>query len=540
MTILAHTALIAWLVLGVVLFRRYPGPRVVAALYVFGVLFLPELRTAAFVPGVPEPLALPGFKLTKVNAIACGLLVGSLLFDRGRWLTVRPRWFDLPIVVWCLSPLVTSLSNALLFHDPVSRYDPDFLPADAGPVGRLVWGLESAGLYDGLAQVLDTALTWAVPYWLGRLYLADRAGMREAIVWVVLGGLVYVPLCLFETRFSPQLHRWVYGFHQHEFGQSLRLGGYRPMVFMEHGLALGFWMVAAALAGLWLWWTGPLRTVPAFGTRLTGLVVAAPVAATAVLCKSTGALVLGALGLTVLVLCRLTRWPVVVAVLVCAAPLYVVARTGGQWDGRDLVAATEQYLDEDRAASLEYRLRNEEVLVEKAMRRPVVGWGGWGRARVYDADGRDISVTDGLWVITFGERGFLGLTALGLVVLLPVARAVTRLGARPWTEAAASPAAAAALVLVLYSIDSLMNAMVNPVFLLLAGGLTALSLDDPDTPVAPPPPLRPWRVRKPATPKRVQRGARFQLASEPGQPDGKLETRPTGTPEPVGQPASCL
>ena len=66
---LAHAALLAWVVLGVVLFRRYPGPRVVAALYVFGILFLPELRTAAFVPGVPEPLALPGFKLTKVNAI---------------------------------------------------------------------------------------------------------------------------------------------------------------------------------------------------------------------------------------------------------------------------------------------------------------------------------------------------------------------------------------------------------------------------------------------------------------------------------------
>lgn len=502
MTILAHAALILWLVLGVVLFRKYPGARVVAALYVFGILFLPELRTAAFVPGVPEPLALPGFKLTKVNAIALGLLAGSLLFDRGRWLTVRPRWFDLPVLVWCLSPLVTSLANALLFHDPVSRYDPDFLPRDAGAVGRLVWGLESAGLYDGLAQVLDTALTWAAPYWLGRLYLADRDGMREAVVGIVLGGFVYVPLCLLEMQVSPQLHRWVYGFHQHEFLQSLRLGGYRPMVFMEHGLALGFWMVAAALAACWLWAMGPLRTVPALGTRVTGLLIAVPLTATAVLCKSTGALVLGVLGAAVLVLCRITRWPVAVAVLTCAAPLYVAARTDWGWDGQDLIAFVERNIDEDRAASLAYRLKNEDVLVEKALRRPLVGWGGWGRARVYDADGRDVSVTDGLWVITFGERGFLGLTALGLVILLPVARMIARHGPRPWTEAEASPAAVAALVLVLYSIDSLMNAMVNPVFLLLAGGLTALSLDDPDAPVSQP--LLPrWRVRKQATPKRV-------------------------------------
>ena len=74
-----------------------------------------------------------------MNAIALGLLAGSLLYDRGRWLSVRPRWFDLPILVWCFSPLVTAVSNALLFHDPVSRYDPDFLPRDAGLVGRLVF-----------------------------------------------------------------------------------------------------------------------------------------------------------------------------------------------------------------------------------------------------------------------------------------------------------------------------------------------------------------------------------------------------------------
>lgn len=529
MTILAHAALILWLVLGVVLFRKYPGPRVVALLYVFGVLFLPELRTAAFVPGVPEPLALPGFKLTKVNAIALGLLAGSLLFDRPRWLTVRPRWFDLPMLVWCLSPLVTSLSNALLFHDPVSRYDLGFLPHDAGFVGRFVWGLESAGLYDGLAQVLDTALTWAAPYWLGRLYLADRDGMREAVLGVVLGGFVYLPLCLLETQISPQLHRWVYGFHQHEFFQTLRLGGYRPMVFMEHGLALGFWMVAASLAAGWLWGMGPLRSVPALGTRVTGLLIAAPLTATAVLCKSTGALVLGALGAVVLVSCRITRWPVAVAVLMFAAPLYVAARTDWGWDGQNLVSFVERHLDEERAASLAYRLKNEDVLVEKALRRPGVGWGGWGRARVYDADGRDVSVTDGLWVITFGERGFLGLTALGLVVLLPVARAVVRLGPRPWTEAAASPAAFAALVLVLYSIDSLMNAMVNPVFLLLAGGLTALSVDDPGAPAPAHPPPRTWRVRKPATPKRV--------SGLPGPTERGPEDTPAVATVPAGVPA---
>ena len=58
----------------------------------------------------------------------------------------------------------------------------------------------------------------------------------------VLGGLIYVPLCLFEVRMSPQLHNMVYGFAQHSFGQTVRGGGWRPMVFMQHGLAVGLFM----------------------------------------------------------------------------------------------------------------------------------------------------------------------------------------------------------------------------------------------------------------------------------------------------------
>ena len=34
------------------------------------------------------------------------------------------------------------------------------------------------------------------------------------------------PLCVIELRFSPQLHNWVYGYHQHDFVQTIRDGGY--------------------------------------------------------------------------------------------------------------------------------------------------------------------------------------------------------------------------------------------------------------------------------------------------------------------------
>ncbi len=88
------------------------------------------------------------------------------------------------------------------------------------------------------------------------MFLSDLTGLRTIALGVFLGGLSYVPLCLYEIRMSPQLHRILYGFHQHEFVQTLRWGGFRPMVFMNHGLALGLWMTLACLSGYWLWRTG--------------------------------------------------------------------------------------------------------------------------------------------------------------------------------------------------------------------------------------------------------------------------------------------
>lgn len=500
MTPLAHAALVLAVVLGVVLFRLFPGRRVVFGVYVFGVLFLPEIQGVAAVEGMPRPLDLPGFKLTKLNAIAVGLLAGSLLYDRRRWAAVRPRWFDLPALLWCVGPVVTSVANSLLYGDPVSRFGPDYLPPSAGPVGRLAVWLEHTDLYDGLVRAIEGTLAWGVSYWLGRVYVTDGEALRELLLWAVAGAAAYVPLCLAEAALSPQLHRWLYGFHQHEFQQTVRASGYRPMVFMQHGLAVGMWMVVGALVAGWLWWAGPLREVrvPRFGLRVGGLAVVLPLAATAAACRSAGALTLGCVGLVVLALARRLGLSLPVLALLCAAPVYVALRTEGSWDARATVAAAVGDLSPDRAASLDFRLRNEDALVAKALERPVVGWGGWGRAGVYDEDGKRATVSDGLWVITLGERGALGLVSLGLLLLLPVARLLAGRGSRPWTDPAWAPAGVAAVVLGLYAVDCLMNGMVNPVFVLLAAGLTAVAAPaaaGPPPAARPTPPPGGWRVK---------------------------------------------
>ena len=448
MAALVPVALLGFFPLAFWLFARLPGHRAVVVALVLGVLFLPEVHGY---DALSQPLNLGVMKLTKLNAVACAILLASLWRDRARWRSFRPAWFDVPILCWSAAPLLASLANGLGWHD-------------------------------GLSASRDQCLTWSVPYFLGRLYLADLACFRDFAAGFVLGGLAYVPLCLFESRMSPQLHALVYGFAPQDLQQAIRFGGYRPVVFMQHGLAVSLWMTLATLVAAWLWWMGgspqlrlgDLPAVPlgwGFGALL----------ATAVLCRSTGAMTLGAAGLVALAAVRWFRSPAVLAGLLVLAPAYAALRVTGAWDGRELVEWLGTHFDEERARSLEFRLANEDSLIQKAWERPVFGWGGWGRARVINEEtGQDESVIDGLWILALGETGFVGLIGLFGTVLVPAARALRRVPGPLWAHPAFSAAGAAALVLILYMIDCLANAMINPVYVAAAGGLATLTgLPDP-------------------------------------------------------------
>ncbi len=135
---------------------------------------------------------------------------------------------------------------------------------------------------------------------------------------------------------SPQLHYMVYGFYQHDFAQTIRMGGWRPTVFMEHGLMVGMWMSMAALIGVWLWWTGAVKEIgPVPMWVLTPILVV-----TAVLCKSTGALVLLSAGLVALACIKWFGFRGLLYVLIAVTPLYCVVRATKIWDGSQLRCVT--------------------------------------------------------------------------------------------------------------------------------------------------------------------------------------------------------
>lgn len=423
----ATLALIAWPFCVLVLFMSTTPRRAALYGYMLGWLFLP--MAALPIPGLPE--------YSKSSAIAYGVLAGVLLFDSRCLSRIRFSWLDIPALVWCCVPMASSLSNGL-------------------------------GAYDGASAVVGQTVSWGSAYLVGRLYFGDRDGLRELALGVLFGGLIYVPLCLFEIRMSPQLHKLVYGFHQHDFGQTKRFGGFRPMVFMQHGLAVGLWMTCASLVAVWMWRTGALRQVKGWSISI----VASGLLVTTVLCKSAGSLALLAVGAAALFATQWINSKVFLACLIAAPLVYMGFRASGDWSGESLVAAS-RFMGDERAESLRFRMKNEDLLAEKAWQRPVFGWGGWSRNRVYDDRGRDVSVTDGLWIIAFGQKGLVGLGALYAMLLLPVAVLVSKLPTDRIAGVENAAVVVTGVLIVLFATDCIFNAMPNPLFVAAAGGLTS-------------------------------------------------------------------
>ena len=423
-------ALGAFPLLVVLAFVKLTPRRAALASYVLGWLFLPVASVELF-----------GFlDYDKSTAVPLVVTAAIALFDGRRLARFRLQRVDLPMLVFCAVPLASSLGNDL-------------------------------GWYDGLSGILYQSIGWGLPYLAGRLYCSTDEGLRELAGAVVGGGLLYVPLCLWEVRMSPQLHRLVYGYHQHDWGQVLRGGGFRPTVFMDHGLMVGLWMAAAALLAVTLWTSGARRLwgLPAVATVLV-------LVGTTLACKSFGSIVLLALGAAVLLGSRAFRTSIPVALLVALPALYVTARVSGDWSGTELTELVRQF-STDRADSLAFRLNAEERLRLKALEHPLVGWGGWGRSLVLASDepGREaLATTDSLWIIEIGKHGLLGLASLLLVFAVPVLALWRR--CPPWRlrEPVAVCAWGLALVLTLYAIDNLVNAMHNPVFIVAAGALCGL------------------------------------------------------------------
>lgn len=430
--------MLAWVPLSLVLFMVLRPRHAVLTSYIGAWLFLSP-KAGIVINILPD--------LSKITVSSFAVVLGVMLFDAPRLFTFKPRWFDLPMLAWCLAPFMSSIINGL-------------------------------GYWDGLSAVLENLALFGVPYFVGRVYFNDWEGFRELAIAIFLGGVVYVPLCLFEIKMSPQLHAMVYGSHQHSFDQTFRFGGYRPMVFMQHGLAVGFWMTAASLVGVWLLVSGAMRTV--LGVPM--LLIVPVLLVTTVLCKSAAGIGFLFMGLAALFAIKWTKTAIPLYCLIAVAPTYMVLRTTGQVTGESAVALATSIFGAERAKSIEYRLHAENVYSQHALKRPLFGYGRWDPNNLRRAPwmvfneetGRKEAVVDGMWLLTFAVNGLAGLVTFTASVLLPPLLLRGRVPPGWWAHPTAAPAAACAVLLTLHMADNLLNAMVNPIFIVAIGGLSVV------------------------------------------------------------------
>lgn len=453
----AYIALFSWPLVVVVLFLTLPLPRALTWAIVGGYLFLPE-KTGISIPAGPtlNKVFLPSMAATIMCLFALWRMRASRP-KRTRRTDPAPSPGDRRtrkspprrgrVLVWGLI-LVTLFS-------PFAIVMANGAPVIAGP--RYIPGLR---LYDAFSMGLGATIM-LMPFVLARHFLTTREAHRMVLEVLVAAGLIYSLLALVEVRLSPQLHYWIYGFFQHSFIQHLRDGGFRPIVFLQHGLEVGMFLGMTCLAALALLRDDQSRRPVLWGVAALWLL------AVLVLCKTLGPLAITLVMIPAMLLPGQKLRLLIAAALAGIVLLYPMLRGGGLVPV-NTIHALASTVDPSRAASLQYRFNSEDLLLEKASQKPFLGWGGWGRSRVFDPEtGEDMVATDGAWVISIGSFGWVGYLARFGLLTVPI----LILALRQRQYGTGPPTVGLALVLAANLVDLLPNSSLTPLTWFIAGAL---------------------------------------------------------------------
>lgn len=435
--ITAWIALFGWPLVAVALYKKFSLPVATAATLIGGYLLLPHGVEVDF------PL-LPPLNKNTIPATSALWLTWLACRDPRRTVGTLPGWLPrdklalILMAMLVLGGLATALTNL-----ETARSGGAHLP-----------GLRP---YDGFSLALSAAVM-LVPFILARKVMATLEGQRVLAVVLIICAVCYAALALWEVRMSPELNRKIYGFFPHSWLQHWRNGGFRPIIFLSHGLVLGIFFASA--------------TVVAFGlakteTKHRGRYYAAGVwlLITIVFSKVLGSLLLVLATLPVIMFTP-RRIQVMVAVGLGMVVMTYPTLRNADVIPTDWAVELANRVSAERAQSLEFRFKNEDLLLDRADDKPMFGWGGFARNRVFNENGNDIGVTDGYWVILFGTGGWTRYIGEFGLLLLGVFRLFFQRRDRidPITVALA-------LALVVNMIDLLPNAGISPLTWMITGAL---------------------------------------------------------------------
>jgi len=384
--VIANAVLLAAIPAMFALVNSQPRARAVAVGVVFAALFFPE-GVVFSLPVKPD--------LDKHKLVPLLLLIGLLVSRQPK--DVAPKTNHLALCAGIL--FVGSIGSVLNNMYPI--------PIGAG------MALPALNLTNVLTKFLEVTFYYIVPFQLGRIAFATPENIATLLRWIAIFGVLYTPFMITEMVAGPEMNVWVYGYHQHDPAQAMRDGGFRPMVFMAHGLAVSLFIATGIFSSVILGQIGQkILGLPAYLVAVyLGIVLS--------LCNSTGALIYGVLVPPLLLfasprlISKLASW---IGILIVSIPLLRAVEIIRIWD---IIRFVEKF-SPARAQSLAFRFSSEEMFLEKWTHQPWFGYGGNARGFVYDEFGRGLTIPDSTWILLISEYGLFGFAGFFFLLLGPV------------------------------------------------------------------------------------------------------------------------
>jgi hypothetical protein len=163
-----------------------------------------------------------------------------------------------------------------------------------------------------------------------------------------------------------------------------------------------------------------------------------------------------------------------ILVLMLLIPFYISMRVTNGVTGDEIAGVIERLLHHERIESLVVRFNQEDLYSLRGLERPLFGWGGYGRTRPVDPHTGEVIMRaiDSLWLLSFCQKGFVGLISLFSMMLVgPYLTLRNRLLWKKFSSREYLILVSLSLFVLLFMLDCLLNAMVNPAFALVAGTL---------------------------------------------------------------------
>lgn len=429
----AYLVFFSWPIVVLWLLIRYPTKKAIFISIVLTTLLLPSAFSAD-VPLLPP--------LDKDNITGLSLIL-FLFLMRKKFRIFQPGLSTILFIGYFIVIAITVELNAI----PIIIIGSKYLP-----------GLT----YHDIFSTIIRLIIYTMPFFLGRYFSTSLKDTEIFFKIMVVMALIYTLPMLFELKMSPQLHNIFYGYQPSQFVQEIREDGYRPMVFVGHGLGLAFWMSTCILAAVALL-KNKIRS-----TILSPVVVVCYLFVVLMFCKTWSAAAYAVLGMFFILKLRPStqvKWSFIIAAIVI---LYPIAKVNEVIPEKEIISTISQY-NPARAQSLEFRFQNENEMLAHVLEKPFFGWGGWGRNRIYSKwDGRDLSVTDGRWIAELGTNGWIGFLFYYAILLTPLYYALKTFKyiKEPKDQVYF---AALSIILAICIIDSIPNTGMGPMHLFLAG-----------------------------------------------------------------------